>query len=218
MRYVVPYTVVRERKIRERFIYILKQFKGKKAVININLKAKFKNGVKGLNDYIVLVTVNPKVYQKSNLEIISLLVNEQKTPGVYVTLNKPFDVMIRLFKQNNIDTRLVIFIDGITQVGGGKKRVKNCLFIESPEKLSDISVAMDQAVKTLPTKEKFIFFDSINTLQVFNKPGTVARFVYFLASKIREWKIKGIIISVKKGSDEALINELVQFCDLRIDL
>ena len=126
--------------------------------------------------------------------------------------------MQALLKENNIDDRLVIFIDGITIVNENKKRVKNCLFIGSPEKLSDISVAMDQAVKALPTKEKFIFFDSINTLQVFNKPGTVARFVYFLASKIREWKIKGIIISIEKSSDESLINELTQFCDAKIEL
>ena len=166
----------------------------------------------------VLVTVNSQVYQKSNLEILKLLVNEQKIPGVYVTLNKPFDIMQRLLKQNKIDERFVIFIDGITEVSENKKRIKNCLFIGSPEKLSDISVAMDQAVKALPTKEKFIFFDSVNTLQVFNKPGTVARFFYFLASKIRVWKVKGIIISIDKGSDESLVNELEQFCDTRIKL
>ena len=183
-------------------------------MIIINLKAKFKKGVKGLEDYIVLVTVDPNAYQKSNLEIISLLVKDQKTPGVYVTLNKPFNVMQRLLKQNRIDDRFIIFIDGITKV----EENKNCLFIGSPEKLSDISIAMDQAVSALPTKEKFIFFDSINTLQVFNKPGTVARFVYFLASKIRGWKIKGVIISIRKNVDESLTNELTQFCDARIDL
>ena len=186
-------------------------------MIIINAKSKFEKGVKDLDEYIALVTVNPGNYQKSNLEILKLLVKEQKTPGVYVTLNKPFDVMQRLLKKNNIDPRWIIFIDGITRVSESK-RIKNCLFIGSPEKLSDISVAMDQAVQALPTKEKFIFFDSINTFQVFNKPGTVARFVYFLASKIREWKIKGIIISIKKSSDESLINELVQFCDAKIDL
>jgi len=187
-------------------------------VVNLGIKDKFKKEVKNLKDYIVLVIVNSQIYQKSNLEILNFLVNEQKIPGVYVTLNKPFEVMQRLLKQNKIDSRFVIFIDCITKAAEENKRVKNCLYIGSPEKLSDISVAMDQAVKALPTKEKFIFFDSINTLGVFNKPGTVARFVYFLASKIREWKIKGVIISIKKGSDEALINELVQFCDARIDL
>ena len=58
----------------------------------MGIKDKFKKEVKGLKDYIVLVTVDAKNYQKSNLEILSLLVNEQNTPGVYVTLNKPFDV------------------------------------------------------------------------------------------------------------------------------
>jgi KaiC/GvpD/RAD55 family RecA-like ATPase len=186
-------------------------------VIIISVRDKFKKGVKSLKDYIVLVTVDAKNYQKSNMEILKLLVDEQKTPGVYVTLNKPFDVMQRLFKQNKIDAKFVIFIDGITKVSEERRRIKNCLFIGSPEKLSDISVAMDQAVKALPTKEKFIFFDSINTLSVFNKPGTVARFVYFLASKIREWKVKGVIISIKKGADESLTNELMQFCDSRVD-
>ncbi|MFH0867865.1 MAG: hypothetical protein V1831_01000 [Candidatus Woesearchaeota archaeon] len=184
----------------------------------MDTQGKFKKEVKGLKDYIVLVTVSAKDYQKSNLELLKLLINEQKTPGVYVTLNKPFDVMQRLLKQNRIDERLIIFIDGITHVPENQKKIKNCLFIGSPEKLSDISVAMDQAVKALPTKEKFIFFDSINTLSVFNKPGTVARFVYFLAGKIREWRIKGVIISIRKDSDESLINELTQFCDARIDI
>jgi KaiC/GvpD/RAD55 family RecA-like ATPase len=185
----------------------------------VDTKKKFSLGVKNLEDYIVLINVNPANYQKSNVDIIQLLVNDQKTPGVYVTLNKPYDVMRRLFNENNIDTSLIIFIDGISKVEEGDgKRIKNCLFIGSPEKLSDISVAMDQAVKSLPTKDKFIFFDSINTLQLFNKPGTVARFVYFLASKIREWKVKGIIISIKKGADQSLTNELMQFCDTTIEL
>ncbi len=184
----------------------------------MNIKDKFKKEVKNLKDYIILITPSAGIYQKSNLEILKFLVKDQKTPGVYVTLNKPFDIMQRLLKQNKIDSRFIIFIDVITKIPGGGKRIKNCLFIGSPEKLSDISVAMDQAIKALPTKEKFVFFDSINTLQVFNKLGTVGKFVYFLASKIREWKIKGIIISIKKDSDESLINELTQFCDSRIDL
>lgn len=183
----------------------------------MDVKGQFKKEVKNLKDYIVLVRVNAANYQKSNIEILKLLVKEQKTPGVYVTLNKPFQVMQRLLEEEKIDSRLIIFIDAITNVPENKKE-KNCLFIGSPEKLSDISVAMDQAVKALPTKDKFIFFDSINTLQLFNKPGTVARFFYFLSGKIREWKIKGIIISIKKESDNDLINELLQFCDAQVEL
>ena len=184
----------------------------------MDVKEKYKKEIKSLKDYLVLVTVDVDSYQKSNLEILHFLVNGQKIPGVYITLNKPFDVMRRLLEDRGIDTRLVIFIDAITKVDESEKREEGCLFIGSPEKLSDISLALDQAVKALPTKDKFLFFDSINTLELFNKPVTVARFIYFLSGKIREWKIKGIIISIKKGTDEALINEIVQFCDKRISI
>lgn len=184
----------------------------------LSIRQQFKKEVSGLSDYVALVTVSAKTYQESNIEIVGFLVDEQKIPGIYVTLNKPYDAVQRLLKGKNVNLDMVIFIDCITKVPENMKRQKNCLFIGSPEKLSDISVAMDQAVKSLPTKEKFIFFDSINTLQLFNKPGTVARFIYFLAGKIREWKIKGIIISLKKGTDDSLLNELVQFCDKQIYL
>ena len=183
----------------------------------MDLKAKLKREVGNLKDYIVLIKVGAKDYQNANVAILKSLVNEQKTPGIYVTLNKPFEVMQRLLKKNNIDTRLIIFIDAFTDIKENKKRVKNCLYIGSPEKLSDISIAMDQAVKSLPTKEKFLFFDSVNTLQVFNNPGTVMKFVHFLAAKIREWKVKGIIILISSSSDEPLTNELVQFCDTKIE-
>lgn len=184
----------------------------------MDVKEKFKKGVKNLNEYIALIKVDASSYQEANLEILKLLVNEQKIPGVYVSLNKPFKTMKRLLKKNKIDTKLIIFIDGITKVPENEKRQENCLFIGSPEKLSDISVAIDQAISALPTKKKFLFLDSINTLQLFNKLGTVARFIHFLAGKIREWRIKGIIISLKKGTDEILLNELAQLCDIEIDL
>ncbi|MBI2651617.1 hypothetical protein HYX01_04045 [Candidatus Woesearchaeota archaeon] len=182
----------------------------------MDIKKKFNSQLKNLENYLALVEVNASSYQKSTLGVLKLLVTEQKTPGVYVTLNKPFDIMQRLLQQNKIDENLIIFIDGITKVSENTK-VKNCLFVGSPEKLSDISVAMDQAIKALPTKEKFVFFDSINTLQIFNKAGTVVRFVYFLASKIREWKVKGIILLIKKSPDDNLATELMQFCDAKID-
>ncbi|MBL7055208.1 hypothetical protein ISS05_05625 [Candidatus Woesearchaeota archaeon] len=177
----------------------------------------FKKEVKNLDDYLVLITVSSKNYQKTNIDVIKFLINDEKTPGVYVTLNKPYNIIERSLKNNNVDARLIIFIDGVTQTGNKNKKIKNCLFIGSPEKLSDISMAMDQAVKALP-KEKFVFFDSINTLTIFNSPATVARFVHYLAGKMREWKIKGIIISLEKDVEESLLNELTQLSDSRIDI
>lgn len=180
--------------------------------------AKFDEELKALKEYIVLATVDAKHYQEANIELVKHLVKDEKTPGVYVTLNKPFETLKGKFEEQNVDLKMVIFIDAVTKTAGGSiKKTKNCLFIGSPENLSDISLAMDQAIRAVPTKDKFLFFDSLSTLLLYNNVSTVARFVHFLASKMRVWKVKGIIISLKKETDKELIDELSQFCDLTFD-
>ena len=182
----------------------------------LEVKETFKSEFKGLKDYILLVTVDAKNYQKTALDLVKFFVNEQNIPGVYVTLNKPFEILQRTFAANNVDSRLLIFIDAASRTE--PKKIDNCLYIGSPEKLSDISVAMDQAVNALSTDDKFLIFDSLNTLSIFNKPGTVARFIHFLTGKLREWKIRGIIITLEKETEESLLDELTQFSDDRIDI
>ncbi len=178
----------------------------------------FDKEVKNLKEFIALATVSAKDYQNTNIELVKHLTEEKNTPGVYVTLNKPFEIMKAVLEKGGVDTRMIIFIDAVTKTSGGNiSKTKNCLFIGNPENLSDISVAMDQAVMALPGKDKFLFFDSLSTLLVYNSVGTVARFVHFLAGKMRVWKVKGIIISLDRKADQELIEELSQFCDVIID-
>jgi hypothetical protein len=181
----------------------------------LEVRETFKKEFKSLKDFILLITVDAKNYQKTVIDVVKSLVNEQNIPGVYVTLNKPFEIMQRTLASNNIDARLIIFIDAASRTE--TRKIDNCLYIGSPEKLSDMSVAMDQAIKALPD-DKFLIFDSLNTLSIFNKQATVARFVHFLTGKMREWKVKGIIITLEKETEQSLLDELTQFSDARIDI
>ena len=63
-----------------------------------------------------------------------------------------------------------------------------------------------------------VYWDSLNTLLIYNDVRTVARFIHFLAGKMRTWKVKGIIVSLQKKGNEDLINELSQFCDIELEL
>ena len=183
----------------------------------LEVKEAFKKEVKTLKDYLLLVIVNAKNYQSTTIDVIKSLLAEQNISGVYVTLNKPYEIVQRTLLNNNIDPRVMIFIDATSRSEESKK-VQNCLYIGSPEKLSDMSVAMDQAIKALPTSEKFLIFDSLNTLSIFNKPSTVARFIHFLTGKMREWHVKGIVMTLEHETDQALLDELTQFSDARIDI
>jgi KaiC/GvpD/RAD55 family RecA-like ATPase len=182
------------------------------------IEEEFKKKVKDLKQYVAIATVDAKNYQKTNLGIIKHLTEHKNIPGVYVTLNKPFKTMEGVFKKEKIDIRMIIFIDAVTKTAGGEvEKTDKCLFIGAPDNLSDISIAMDQAVRSLPSKERFVFFDSLSTLLMYNNVPTVARFIHFLAGKMRAWKVKGIIVSLRKEKDKELIDELMQFCDIALD-
>ena len=183
------------------------------------VEEKLRKNLGGSNDYVALATVDAARYQETNLNIIKYLVDNENTPGVYVTLNKPFEVLKKMFEDRKIDANMVIFIDAVTKTAGGNiKKTKSCLYIGSPENLSDISMAMDQAVTAVPGNEKFLFFDSLNTLLIYNKAVTVAKFIHFLSGKMRIWKVKGIIITFEEGSNKELIDQLRQFCDVIMEL
>jgi KaiC/GvpD/RAD55 family RecA-like ATPase len=184
-------------------------------MVDIN---KFKDSVKDLNEYIALATIPAKEYNKANTGIIKELVQKQNIPGVYITLSRPYTTVEQTFKKVGIDTRMIIFIDAVTKtVKSQTKKTKNCLYIGSPEHLSDISLAMDQAVRSLPSEDKFVFFDSLSILLMYNELDTVARFIHFLANKMRVWKVKGIIVSLTKEKDKDLIQQLMQFCDVFLE-
>ena len=105
-----------------------------------------------------------------------------------------------------------------TTVGGKVEKTDDCLFIGSPKNLSDISIAMDQAIMAIPKKDKFLFFDSLSTLLLYNDVSVVAKFVHFLSGKMRIWEVKGIIISLRRAKDKELIQELKEFCDVVLNL
>jgi len=185
----------------------------------MGIKEKLQKELQLSKDYVALATVSARAYQETNMEIIEYLVNEQNTPGVYVTLNKPFDVVKAALDAKQVNTDMILFIDAVTKTAGGNaERTDKCLFIGNPENLSDISMSMDQAVRAIPEGEKFLFFDSLNTLLLYNHAATVAKFVHFLSTKMRVWKVKGIIISLEKESNKELIDELSQFCDIHIEV
>ncbi|MFO8016002.1 MAG: ATPase domain-containing protein [Candidatus Woesearchaeota archaeon] len=186
--------------------------------MTVKIKVDYKNKLKNLKEYVVLATVDSERYMATNLALVRHLTKEEGTPGVYVTLNRPYETMKAVFEYSKIDTDMIIFIDAVTKTAGGKvEKTDNCLYIGNPENLSDISMAMDQAVRALPGKDKFVFFDSLNTLLLYNSLKTVARFVHFLASKMRVWGVKGIIISLEKEAHKELIDELNQYCDLKME-
>jgi KaiC/GvpD/RAD55 family RecA-like ATPase len=182
----------------------------------VNVLTKFKKGIKGRKNFIALALVDSKNYQKTNIQLLRTLIKGRS--GVYVTINKPYVTMKAILEKEKINTKLIIFIDAITKLTkGSTKKDENCLYLDNPQSLTDISVAITEALNSIKAENKFIFLDSLSTLLIYNHAGTIAKFVHFLTGRMRTWGIDGIIISLESESDKALIAKLSQFCDVTIN-
>jgi KaiC/GvpD/RAD55 family RecA-like ATPase len=164
--------------------------------------------------FIVLINVGAEDYVKTNIEILKALANKGRLPGVYITVNKPYTVMESLLEENGVDTKKIYFIDCITKMsGGGPSGSKNVFFLDTPQNLTGLGVAMSEVIAAMEKGDKFLFMDSLSTLLLYHSTGTVAKFSHFLTARMRMWGLRGILMAVEKDADPEFTNQLSQFCD-----
>src|SRR3989338_5415735 len=164
------------------------------------------------DEKILLVGVKPSRYSDVTKEIFRIM---SKSGGywIYVTVNKPFSAIKDSFIRKKIDVSGIFFID-MTSSSGAKKE-SNCLYLGDPHDLTSVSIAIDQAISSMKG-EKFIVFDSVNTLLNYNNESMVIRFMHSMTGKMREARSRAVILSVG-GVDERISSQLTQFCDKSIE-
>ncbi len=177
---------------------------------------KKKLAKKGIS--LVLATTDIKHYNNITMSIAKYLTMELGYPGVYISTNLPYATISKEMTEHGINTNLIIFIDAISNISGMEEvRSKYCFYLDSPQNLTDLSIAITEAISAIPTKEKFVIFDSLSTLLIYNSPATVAEFVHFLVSKLRRWSATGVIIAMEKKKSEKLLGHVFKFFDSMID-
>jgi len=179
---------------------------------------------------IVLFLIDPKKYMQRNLSVLKVFINQNMFSGIYVTVNRPFDTLMKIMKGRGINTEKIFFIDCITKMlpGSSEKpldskskyeRTKNCIFIPSPSRLTEIGLALSEALSGIENPQnKFLYLDSLSTLLIYNDIDTIVKFVHFLSTRIRLYGIVGIIMCVEKSIDERLHNILLEICDLIVEV
>ena len=206
---------------------------------NLNVKyGKKLEGLKELDKFlknmplnkVVLFLVNPKKYMNVNLEIIKIVIKQNKFSGIYITVNRPFSTLVNIMEKKGIDTDKIFFIDCITKMIPSPRGIslvprkkfevkKNCIFIPSPARLTEIGLALSEALSGMKhPKTKFLYLDSLSTLSIYNDLSTIAKFVHFLTTRIRLFGVVGLIMCVEKKMDNKLFNILSEVCDMTIEV
>lgn len=169
---------------------------------------------------ITLLKTSSEEYQRVNMATMKSLVTDYDLPGVYVTVNKPYATITNVLEENGIDRSRIFFIDAISEDLDEDKpsQQDNVIFIDSPQNLTDISITISKAIETMPEGKKFLFFDSMSILTIYNDNDAVNRFAHDLTGDIRTWNVAGVIISVEDEMDDDIVSHLIQFCDNTIEV
>ena len=85
-------------------------------------------------------------------------------------------------------------------------------FIDNLSALTDISLSINERINATQGK-KFIFFDSLNTMLIHNKPYVFARFVHSILTKMRLNGVGGLLVSLEDNTSREIRAEIAQLCD-----
>jgi uncharacterized membrane protein (DUF485 family) len=181
--------------------------------IRKNLLRKFVKRLKPKS--VVLFIIDAKKYHEVHPLLIKIIIEEKCFAGIYITVNKPYETLVNYLDEHKIPTKNIFFIDAISRFASEEVKItENCLFIPSPSHLTDLGIALSQALEEMRHKEnKFIFLDSLSTLLVYNSFEVVAKFIHFIISRLRILGLVGIILSIEKQIDKKMLNILVEMCD-----
>ena len=135
----------------------------------------------------------------------------QKIPGVYVSINKPTQDILKTF---NVQLAQTQFVDAITALTGkGTDDTQQITFIDSPLALVELNLAISDRMKGVVSNQKFLIVDSISTLLVYNTPQSVEKFCHTVIAKNRSENVTGLFLMIESEDHHDVVETLAQFVD-----
>jgi archaellum biogenesis ATPase FlaH len=138
---------------------------------------------------------------------------------MYVTSTRPARAIINRLRGERIPVDNMYFVDCISYtVGGTAERSDKIAYIESPTLLETIMLKIFWLLKRTPGDKKFVFFDSINTLSIYNEQKILSEFLHILVNKLRAQDIFTVVLLVGEQTPKEVESMLRLVCDETVDL
>jgi KaiC/GvpD/RAD55 family RecA-like ATPase len=170
-------------------------------------------------NFIILFLADASSYLEMNSFILKYLLQEKKADGIYITVNRTAKSIRENIERMGIEAKNIFFIDCASgAVTKRYQKVESTLIIYPPENLTDIGIMLSEKIKASSAKNQFLLLDSLSTLLLFNSTKTVVKFSHFLVNLIREYKLKGVLMSLEKETDEFVKRTLYVFSDKVINV
>ena len=127
---------------------------------------------------------------------------------LYISVNFDAERLLQTLRANHLDPSCFTILDCVGRGPRGPRTVP----IPSPSALTELGIAVSQAIESLP-KDSFLIVDALSTLVIYNPADHVARFARFLTTQAKAAGIPAVLLAADKEMDETLYAKVAQFCD-----
>lgn len=168
-------------------------------------------------DSVSLMIVSDETVSEAAAELMKKQ-DREDAYTVYVTMSRPHSRIRKEFEKEGIDTSKIFYIDGASNLGGSSaKKADNVVYLK-PQQLTQISIAISNAVDAIDDEKLMVVFDALSTLKIYNEKQQVSKFAHSLMSKLGEWGVVSVVMTVNEETDTELKSQLKQFSDNTIKL
>ncbi len=170
--------------------------------------------LKGFKDKgkIFVFVSGPQKATDLNRAVLHRLVGTLRYTGAYISLNKPYDLLVDELKKEGIDPSKLYFLDGVSRsFGRPLTETRNCTYLSGSESVSELSLSISAVLNAGDID--FIFMDSASTIMIYNSLNTTQRFFHYFINKLRTKNVTGIILTL----DEENSRQLCKFVEPLVD-
>ncbi len=183
------------------------------------MKAKLKEIVKEIieESRIVLVLTKPELRSQVGYAIVSHLLQDENTFGLYIALNVPHTTVERKIKKLGGDPSKLFFIDCITASIKPVEERDNVIYLDSPQ-LVLLEGAIRHGLRMLQGERNFVYIESVSTFLAYNSYQSFIKFLRTITNEIRLYGLVGIIFMLDKELEDVEFSQATTFVDDIVDL
>jgi hypothetical protein len=168
---------------------------------------------KAIKDHDIVIFILPDKSHAETVLRIAKTMAENRDRTCYISLNKPYDTLVKDLQKNKIDDKKFFFIDC---VGRGFVSGKNVMYVSSPKALTEMSITIKRGLEKESLKS--VLFDSLSTLLVYEGSAIVIKFAHALMSGFRNDGVRAVFTCLKGDVETDLIKDLGMFVDKVMEL
>ena len=172
-------------------------------------------------DSVILLETPPENYLDVNLASVQSLI-KNGFEGVYLSFQRPFNNISKLFEQEEIDINKLLVIDGATAITGGIiDENSRCVGIPMDFEINNIIKTICSSLPRLNSKNRFVYVDSLTTMALYESRPKAFSLPEYLANSIRKNRIENVVLLFNIAEDiiqEKYIDRLSFYSDEHIHL